>query len=78
MPVTKSALKALRKDKRRARVNQPIISAYKKAIKKFRQNTSKKNLQQAYSFLDTAVKRKVIHKNKASRLKSRLTKLLIK
>jgi len=74
MPITKSAAKALRRDKRRQLINQKIRSSYKTAVKKARQNPTKENLRQAYSVLDRAAKKKVIHRNKAARLKSRLTK----
>lgn len=43
-----------------------------------RKNPTAKALQKVYSQLDRAVKKKLIHKNKASRLKSRLSKLLVK
>ncbi len=54
-------------------------------VKKFRQAVSDKNFDQAkallprvYQSLDKAAKTNVIRKNKASRLKSRLTKSLAK
>jgi len=74
MPITSSAKKALRRDKRRALVNKKIRKKYRNALKKARENPTKKNLKNAYSALDRAAKKGVIHKNKASRLKSRLTK----
>ncbi|PIS08935.1 hypothetical protein COT75_04255 [Candidatus Beckwithbacteria bacterium CG10_big_fil_rev_8_21_14_0_10_34_10] len=43
-----------------------------------RQKPSKENLKEVYSYLNRAVKKNIIHKNKASRLKSRLSKLLKK
>lgn len=76
MPITKSAIKALRRDKRRTEINKPIKSRYKKAVKRVRQKTSLESLKIAYSALDKAAKKKVIHKNKAARLKSKLAKLL--
>lgn len=76
MPVTPSAQKALRRDKRRSLVNLKIKRKVKEAVKKFRQNPTKKNLQLAFSLLDRAAKKKVFHKNKSARLKSQLTKLL--
>jgi small subunit ribosomal protein S20 len=75
MPVIKSAKKALRRDKRRALVNERIKEKVKAILKKTRKNPQKKNLKEAFAFLDRAAKKKVIHKNKANRLKSRLTKL---
>jgi small subunit ribosomal protein S20 len=72
MPVTKSAKKALRRDRRRAVINQKTRQAYKEAVRMMRRQPSAENLVKAYSELDKAAKKKVIHKNKAARLKSRL------
>lgn len=74
MPITQSAKKALRRDKRRAIVNLRIKRKMKAALKKAKEKPIKKNLALAYSALDRAVKKKIIHKNKAARLKSKLTK----
>lgn len=74
MPITKSAAKALRQSLRKAKINKPIKSKYKSALKKAKTNLNKKNLNQAYSALDKAAKNKIIHQNKASRLKSGLAK----
>jgi len=76
MPVLQSAKKALRRDRRRAVINKKLKEKVKEVLKKVRKNPTKKNLQEASSVLDKAVKKKVIHKNKANRLKSRLSKLL--
>lgn len=75
MPVTKSASKALRRDQRRTEINKPIRSRYKAVVKKALQKPSLKNLKEAYSVLDETAKKKIIHKNKAARLKSKLAKL---
>ena len=72
MPITKSALKALRQSFRKAKINKPIKTKYKTALKKAQANPNKKNLSLAYSALDKAVKKKIIHRNKAARLKSKL------
>ena len=74
MPVTASAKKALRKERRKTIVNQVVRRNVKKALKEARKNPNKKNLSQAASVLDRAAKKRVIHPNKASRLKSRLSK----
>jgi small subunit ribosomal protein S20 len=74
MPVIKSAAKALRRDKRRAKTNQPVRSQILGSIKKAKKGSSKKDLMNAYSIIDRAAKKGIIHKNKASRLKSRLTR----
>jgi len=78
LPITKSAKKALRRDKRKAKINKPIRLKVRDSIKKMRQSPTNKNLKSAYSSLDKAAKKKIVHKNKANRLKSRLSKLLKK
>jgi len=72
VPVTKSATKALRQSLRKAKINKPIKSQYKSALKKAQAHPGKKTLSQAYATLDKAVKNKIIHQNKAGRLKSKL------
>ncbi len=76
MPITKSAKGALKKDQRRQAENLKTKSAYKKAIDYFKKNISAKALSKAYTKIDRAAKKHVIHKNKAARLKSQLAKLL--
>ena len=76
MPVLQSAKKALRRDRRRAVVNKSLKNKVKEVLKKTRQNPNKKNLDLSFKILDRAAKKKIIHQNKASRLKSRLSKLL--
>lgn len=78
MPVTKSAKKALRRDKRRAIVNLRIKRRMKAALKRAKERPTKKNLALAYSAIDKAAKKKVIYKNKAARLKSRLAEMATK
>ena len=75
MPVTKSALKALKKDRRRTVVNKEIRLKIKKVLSQARKNPSPKLISQATKTLDRAAKKRVIHPNKAARLKSRLAKL---
>lgn len=75
MPITKSAKKALRRDRRRTIINKRIKRRIKTILKKARQNPTKKALTLVASALDRAAKKHVIHKNKAARLKSRLAKL---
>ena len=74
MPVTRSAKKALRRDQRRRVVNLRIKKKMRSALKKAKEKPTKENLAAAYSAIDRAAKKKVIHKNKAARLKSRLMK----
>ena len=76
MPIIKSAKKALRQSQRKAAINKPVKSQARSMVKKARQNPSITTLSQAFSALDKAVKKNLFHKNKVSRLKSRLAKLV--
>jgi len=78
-PKGRSALKALRASKRKRAYNLRTKRKYKEVIKRIRKAIISKNkdlaleaLPEAYRQLDYAAKKKVIHKNKASRIKSRL------
>lgn len=75
MPIIKSAIKKVRKDKTRTLRNKKRKLAYKALVEKARKNKTAKDLQAAFSALDKAAKVKLIHPNKAARLKSRLSKL---
>ena len=83
MPITQSAKKALRQNISRRARNVVKKEAYKKAVKDFRAFVAEKKTEEAkkilstvFKALDKAAKTKVIEKNKASRLKSRLSTLL--
>ena len=85
MPITKSAKKALRQNKRRAIRNvkkkrkiKDLIKEVKKLISENKAQEAKKLLPEIYKSLDKAAKTKVIKKNTASRKKSRITKAIIK
>jgi len=75
MPILKSAIKKLKQDKKRTRVNK-VYRDLRLAVKQARKEKTAKAVKLAYSALDKAAQQKVIHKNKAARLKSRLMKLL--
>ena len=76
MPLLKSALKKMRKDKTRTARNEKRRNALKRVLKTAKKAPAKKALSTAFSGLDKAVKVNLIHRNKAARLKSRLAKLL--
>ena len=76
MPILKSAKKALRVAGRKRLVNLRIKKNLKKTLGDFKKKPAAKKLNLVFSVLDKAVKKKVIAKNKANRLKSRLTKRL--
>ena len=85
MPNTKSASKAMRQSVGRHKRNVRTKDNFKNAVKEVRKliSAGKKKealeeMKKAMSALDKAVKTHVIHKNKSSRLKSRLAKGLAK
>jgi len=78
MPITAGAIRKQRADKNKVAINENVKRAYKEAISTMRAKANAKNLTAAFSKLDRAAKTNLIHKNTASRLKSRLTKLLPK
>ena len=85
MPITKSAKKSLRQNKRRAIRNvqrkrkiKDLIKEVKKMISQNKTEEAKKLLPEIYKSLDKAAKTKAIKKNTASRKKSRITRAIIR
>ncbi|MBI4993623.1 30S ribosomal protein S20 [Candidatus Wolfebacteria bacterium] len=83
MPKIQSAKKALRQNIKRRKVNvkrktelKSVIKQFKKLIAENKKSDAVKYLSQVYKKLDKSAKINVIKKNKASRLKSRLSKLI--
>ena len=74
MPIIKSAIKKVRKDKTRTTRNKKRELNLKELIKRARTSKTPKNLSEGFSALDKAAKVGLIHKNKSARLKSRLSK----
>jgi small subunit ribosomal protein S20 len=75
MPITKSVKKSLRQSQKKAEVNKPIRSKARTMLKNARLNPTAENVSAAFSALDLAAKKNIFHKNKTSRLKSRLNSL---
>ena len=82
MPNIKSAKKRMRSNAKKAEVNTLVTSSMKTAIKKFEKDVKAGNKEEASNNLNIALQRVdkakssgLIHKNKAARLKSRLTKM---
>lgn len=82
MPNIKSAKKRVRSNAKKADVNTLVISSMRTAIKKFEKEVKANNKEEASNSLNVAVQRidkamssGLVHKNKAARLKSRLTKM---
>lgn len=74
----KSALKAARQAETRKEVNKYFARTMRNSLKKMRKTTEKaeaeKMLPELSAMLDKLAKKNVIHKNKASNLKSSITK----
>lgn len=78
MPAIKSAKKKLRVDKKRESSNKKMEALLQLSIKRAKRKPTLKNMQEAFSIIDKGAKKNIIHKNKASRIKSRLSKLISK
>lgn len=78
MPIIKQAIKKLRRDRERSAENALKRETLRSVIKSYRKSPSKKALSDVFSKLDKASKMHIIHANKASRLKERLSKMLVK
>ena len=76
MPITKTARRALRSSIRKAEVNKNILKKMEVAIRLAKKTLKKADIARAISLTDRAAKKSVIHKNKASRIKSLLFKLI--
>ena len=75
MPVIKSAKKKLRQDRKRQKRNKQLKSLVSGATSKLKKAFSEANLKQTTSLIDKAVKKNLLHKNKAARMKSQHNKL---
>ena len=75
MPIIKSAIKKLKQDKTRTRANSKTLSTFQSLLRNVKKGKSK-DLSKLYSAIDKAVKKGVIHKKKAARLKSQVVKLV--
>jgi len=85
MAIKKSAKKAHRKSLKRRLHNLWYKNEIKKRVKEFKKLLESKEIEKAkeylskvYQILDKAAKEKVIKKGKAARLKSKLSKLILK
>ena len=83
MPNIKGAIKRVRGNGRKRVINTYVSSSMSTAIKKFEKAIKENDKDNANNFLNVALQRidkavnsKLVHKNKAARLKSRLTKKL--
>lgn len=76
MPITSSAKKALRRDRRRTQHNKVVRSKLKTITDKITKSKDASLLFEAHSTIDRAAKKNIIHKNKAARLKSQLASVV--
>lgn len=74
MPILKNAKKALRSSKRKNIVNSRVKSQLKTAMDSAKKTSTTETVSEAYSKIDRAVKKGVIHRNAAARLKSQVGK----
>ena len=76
----KSAIKRIRQSEKRRLFNKYFHKTARNAVRKLRALTSKKEAAEFFpkvvAMLDKLAKRNIIHKNKASNLKSKLAKHL--
>ena len=75
MPVIKSAIKKLRRDKKREKENDWFRRKLDMAVRIAKKQKSAKTTASAFSIVDRAVKKNLMHKNRAARIKSSLAKL---
>lgn len=74
MPILHNAKKALRSSERKATRNTQTRSRMRSALLTAAEKTTPEALNEAYSRVDRAVKKGLIHKNAAARLKSQAGK----
>lgn len=77
MPVTKTAKRALRGSKNKTLVNKIIMKNLEIAVRVAKKSKKNEEVVKASSLADRAAKKKIIHKNKAARIKSQLSKLIV-
>lgn len=78
MPILKNAKKALRASEKKTIINSQLKSKMKTTIDEVKKTPTVVKLSAAFSAIDRAVKKNLIQKNKAARLKASLSKLLKK
>lgn len=76
MPRTKSAKKAQRQSEKRRLKNLRVKKEIRALIKKMRKEKKPEDFLRLQKILDKAADKGIIHKNKAARLKSRLSKIV--
>jgi small subunit ribosomal protein S20 len=78
MPVIRSAKKKLKVDRKRESSNKKAQAFINLVIKKAQRKPTPGSIREAFMAIDKGVKKDIFHKNKGARIKSRLSKLIIK
>lgn len=76
MPVTKTAKRALRGSKNKTQVNKILVKKLEIAIRVAKKSKNNEKVLIAVSLADRAAKKGIIHRNKAARIKSQLSRLV--
>lgn len=76
MPVIKSAIKKFRKDKKRTAANTVFRDELKQAVRTATKTKKAADVQKAFSVIDKASKKHIMHANTASRMKSSLSHMI--
>ena len=74
MPILQNAKKALKVSKRKANINAPVRSRLKTTVDAVVKNGEQTSLSSAFSAIDKAIKRHLIHRKKGAHMKSQLAK----
>lgn len=77
MPLLRNAKKKQRQDKKRTLNNLKVKSTFKRYLKEAKTPKKTEDVNLAFSSIDKAVKKHILHKNKAARMKSTLSKSLL-
>ncbi|MEK7527421.1 MAG: 30S ribosomal protein S20 [Patescibacteria group bacterium] len=76
MPISRSAKKSWRKSVKNRKVNVSFRNKVKSEVKKYLLKPSEAGLKEVFSVLDKSQKKRIYHRNKVARLKSRMAKRL--
>lgn len=75
MPVTKTAKRALKGSLRKRDVNTAFAKRLEISLRLAQKTKGQEEINKAVSLVDRAVKKNIFHKNKAARIKKRLSGL---
>lgn len=75
MPLLKHAKKKQRQDKKRTDKNRLFKAVLRSLVKTAKTSKTAEDISAAFSSIDKAAKNHIVHKNKAARMKSALSKL---